>query len=73
MCRVVDSAPSSTLCFLVGNVSRATWSSHLAENCSSQIEIAFRTLVRMETVMYACHLMKNSVFKLRGKKSCHQI
>lgn len=21
--------------------------------------------------MYASHLMKNSVFKLRGKKSCH--
>lgn len=68
MYRVVDSALSSTLCFLVGNVHCVTWSSHLAENCSSQIEIAFRALVRMETIMYACHLMKNSAFKLRGKK-----
>ena len=68
MYRVVDSALSSTLCFLVGNVHCVTWSSHLAENRSSQIEIAFRALVRMETIMYACHLMKNSAFKLRGKK-----
>lgn len=70
MCRIVDSALSSTLCFLVGNVHSVTQSSHLAENRSSQIEIAFRGLVRMETIMYACHLMKNSAFKLRGKKSC---
>lgn len=75
MCRVVDSALSSTLCLLVGNVHSGTQSSHLAENRSSQIEIAFRALVRMETITYACHLMKNSAFKLRGrgggeKKSC---
>lgn len=69
---IVDSALSSTLCFLVGNVHCVTQSSHLAENRSSQIEIAFGALVRMETIMYACHLMKNSAFKLRGgKKSSH--
>lgn len=74
MCRVVDSALSSTLCFLVGNVHSGTQSSHLAENRSSQIEIAFRALGRMETITYACHLMKNSAFKLRtggmGQGSC---
>lgn len=46
---VVDSALSSNLCFLVGNVHNITQSSHLAENCCSQIEIAFSILVKMES------------------------